>query len=244
MRMLADQTTERLSHDIDGLRAALEELPVRSLLTEAIGKRFRDRIAVVSSFGAEAAVLLHLVATIDRGVPVVFIDTGRHFAETIRYRDALARQLGLTDVRSVGPTAVAIALLDPTQTLAALDPDACCGFRKVDPLNRALEGFDAWITGRRRDQTPDRAGLHLVEPDGPRVKINPLAAWSASDIDAYAVAARLPMHPLVSFGFRSIGCKPCTRAVAPGEDQRAGRWAGLAKTECGIHRPRSVTKGD
>lgn len=208
------------------------------VLAAALGELFPGRIAVVSSFGAESAVLLHLVAAIDRATPVLFIDTGRHFAETLRYRDALTAHLELRDVRSVGPTAEETARFDRDSTRAVWDPDGCCAFRKTQPLQRALAGFDAWITGRKRFQAATRFDLPVFEADPPHVKINPLASWSTADLAAYVAEHRLPPHPLAAEGFASIGCAPCTSALRPGEDARAGRWRGFDKTECGIHQQR------
>src|SRR5262249_9772460 len=160
--------------------------------------------AVVSSFGADSAVLLHLVAAIDRATPVLFIDTGRHFAETLEYRDRLRAYLGLTEVRNIGPTAEEVARLDADASRAIWDPDGCCAFRKIAPLQRALAGFDAWITGRKRFQTATRLDLPVFEEDPPHIKINPLAGWSGAEIAAYAARHRLPSHPLVARGFSSI----------------------------------------
>ncbi|CAN5484771.1 phosphoadenylyl-sulfate reductase [soil metagenome] len=206
------------------------------VLAAALHELFPGRIAVVSSFGAESAVLLHLVAAIDRATPVLFIDTGRHFVETLRYRDRLTAHLGLSDVRSVGPTAEELARLDGDATRAVWDPDGCCAFRKTEPLQRALGGFAAWITGRKRFQASTRLDLPVFEPDPPHIKINPLASWSTADLVTYVAEHRLPPHPLVAQGFASIGCAPCTSAVRPREEARAGRWRGFGKTECGIHR--------
>lgn len=198
---------------------------------------FARRIAVVSSFGAESAVLLHLVAGLDRATPVLFVDTGRHFPETLAYRDRLVAEFGLTGVRSVGPAPHKVAALDPDSSRATWDPDGCCAFRKVAPLERALVPFSAWITGRKRYQSAIRAELPVFEIDGAHVKVNPLATWSAADIAAYTAAHDLPPHPLAALGYASIGCSPCTSVVRPGEDPRSGRWRGFDKTECGIHRP-------
>ncbi len=213
-----------------------------NVLRAALRELFPGRIAVVSSFGAESAVLLHLVAAIDRATPVLFIDTGRHFAETLRYRDELTAHLRLSDVRSLGPTVEEIARLDRDATRAVWDPDGCCAFRKTQPLQRALAGFDAWITGRKRFQAVTRLGLPVFEADPPHIKTNPLARWSTADLAAYATEHRLPPHPLVAEGFGSIGCAPCTSALRPGEEARAGRWRGFDKTECGIHRPTTTEK--
>jgi phosphoadenosine phosphosulfate reductase len=217
------------------LSTEFETLPAEAVVARAIDE-FRGRIALVSSFGAEAAALLHVVARIDRTTPVIFLDTGKHFAQTISYREDLARALGLTDVRDIRPSAEEAALSDPKGDLWRRDNDACCALRKVRPLGAALSGFDAWFTGRKRMHGALRAFLPIVEASPPHIKINPLARWTAADVDAYAAKHALPAHPLVEQGFRSIGCWPCTAPVATGDDPRAGRWRGLSKTECGIHR--------
>ena len=216
-----------------------EEMSTRLLLEDAIHGFFRNDIALVSSFGAEAAVLLHLVAQIDRTVPVIFLDTGKLFGETLRYRDALIARLRLTDVRNIEPEASAIALYDADGMLFKRDPDACCRLRKVEPLERALQCFSAWINGRKRFQGASRNDIAVVEEDFGRIKFNPLATWSAREIESYFSAYDLPRHELEAQGYRSIGCMPCSSPVAPGEDSRAGRWRGLGKTECGIHRTQS-----
>jgi len=205
-------------------------------LRRAIKSDFVGRIAVVSSFGAESAVLLALVADIDPATPILFVDTGQHFSETLAYRDELVRVLGLTDVRTVGPTDAEVAANDPPGELWRFDPDACCRFRKVTPLERALEGFDAWVTGRKRHQALTRVALPVVERLDGRVKINPLADWTAEQIEAEMVRRGLPRHKLSLMGYPSIGCATCTRAVSSGEDPRSGRWFGTGKVECGIHR--------
>jgi phosphoadenosine phosphosulfate reductase len=217
------------------LQRRLGLAPPSEVLAVALRELFPGRIAVVSSFGAESAVLLHHVAAIDPSIPVLFIDTGRHFAETLDYRHQLSAHLELTDVRSVGPAADEVVRLDADATRAVWDPDGCCTFRKTAPLQRALASFDAWITGRKRFQSSIRLDLPVFEADPPHIKINPLVSWSGADIAAYATEHRLPAHPLVAQGFASIGCAPCTSALRPGEDARAGRWRGLDKTECGIH---------
>jgi phosphoadenosine phosphosulfate reductase len=213
------------------------------LLHCAITETFRGRIAVVSSFGADSAMLLALVADIDPATPVLFLDTHKHFLETLAYRDELAHRLGLTDVRDIRPDAVDLASSDPDGELHRWVPDDCCAVRKVAPLERALAGFDAWVTGRRRGQSLSRAALPFMETVGERIKFNPLADWSAARIMAELDRRGLPRHPLVARGYPSIGCAPCTRAVQPGEDARAGRWAGQAKVECGIHRPAFAGEG-
>lgn len=210
------------------------------LLGSVIETEFPGRVALVSSFGAESAVLLHLTAGIDRSLPVLFLDTGKLFGETIRYYEQLVARLGLRDVRRLTPDPVAVQATDPAGTLWARDPDRCCQVRKVAPLSRALDGFEAWITGRKRFQAGARAGLAVFEANDDRIKINPLADWSRDDIDAYFDLHDLPHHPLEADGYLSIGCLPCTDRVAPSDDPRAGRWRGTAKTECGIHLPLST----
>jgi phosphoadenosine phosphosulfate reductase len=206
-----------------------------NILAELIHEEFADRIALVSSFGAQSVVLLHLVASIHPGTPIIFIDTGKLFGSTLRYRDEMVGRLGLTDVRVVRPDPITLAERDADSVLWMRDPDQCCAIRKVAPLAGALTEFDAWISGRKRYQGGARADLPLVEPDGGRIKINPLAYWTRGEIAAYRMRHNLPEHPLVADGFRSIGCMPCTSRVAEGEDERDGRWRGTNKKECGIH---------
>jgi phosphoadenosine phosphosulfate reductase len=225
------------------LQRRLGYAPPSHVLAATLRDIFPGRIAVVSSFGAESAVLLHQVAAIDPATPVLFVDTGRHFPETIDYRDRLIAHLGLSGVRSVGPSAEEVARLDADLSRATWDPDGCCAFRKIEPLSRALAGFDAWISGRKRFQARTRLDLPVFEIDGEHVKVNPLASWSEGDVAAYVARYRLPPHPLVAQGYLSIGCAPCTSIVAPGEDPRAGRWRGFDKTECGIHRSTSSPTG-
>lgn len=193
------------------------------------------RLAVVSSFGTESGVLLAAAAAVDPSIPVLLIDTGYLFPETLAYRDQLARQLGLTDIRSIAPDRAETEALDPDGELNMSDPDACCALRKVRPLAKALAGFDGWINGRKRFQGGDRAAIPSVEAEGARLKFTPLAGLSPEEFAARFRAAGLPPHPLEKHGFRSIGCMPCTSATRPGEDPRAGRWRGRGKRECGIH---------
>ncbi len=205
------------------------------VLAQAIRTLFPGRIAVVSSFGAESAVLLSLVADIDRAVPVLFVDTRQHFAETLAYRRTLTAALGLTDVRDVAASAAELRDVDPASQLWQFDPDACCKLRKVTPLDHALRPFEAWVTGRKRHQAASRQALAFIEKGGGKVKINPLADWDQARLEAEMVRRDLPRHPLSQIGYPSIGCAVCTRSVAAGEDPRSGRWAGTGKTECGIH---------
>ncbi|HVI99561.1 MAG TPA: phosphoadenylyl-sulfate reductase [Sphingomonas sp.] len=212
----------------------------REMLTGAIGEGLVGRAAIVSSFGAESAVLLHLVTRVAPDLPVLFLDTDKHFDETLAYRDLLADRLGLNLV-NLTPDPIEIAARDETGLRWSYDPDGCCEIRKVKPLARALADFDASFTGRKGFQSATRAGLPRFEIDTSdaegRLKINPLANWSPQDIAAYFAEHDLPAHPLVADGYPSIGCAPCTSKVQPGEDPRAGRWRGWEKVECGIHVP-------
>ncbi len=211
------------------------DLDGEALLAPLIERELPGRIALLSSFGAEAALLLDMVARIDRATPVLFLDTGKLFGETLRYRDALIEQLGLTDVRSLAPDPLALAQRDPDGMLWHRDPDACCRLRKVEPLERALDGFAAVISGRKRHHGGARAALAAIELNDGLIRVNPLRNYTAERV-AYVFAERgLPPHPLEADGFRSIGCMPCTDRVAPHEPPRAGRWRGRDKTECGIH---------
>ena len=207
------------------LRALLKEGPLAG------------RTALVSSFGAESAVLLDMVATVDPATPVIFLDTGKLFAETQEYREELVAVLRLGAVRVLRPRAAALARYDPGGELWRREPDLCCHIRKTEPLQEALAGLAGWITGRKRFQAGPRSHLPTIEPEwlSGRIKINPLAPWSAEDVERYRVLRNLPKHPLVDRGYRSIGCATCTRPVSAGEAPRAGRWRGLDKTECGIH---------
>lgn len=216
------------------LRAQGEDLGAQELLRLAI-ESFSGKIAVISAFAAESVVLLHQVAQIDPTTPVLFLNTHKLFGETMRYRDRLQATLGLTDIRSVGPHPDDRRTQDPEGTLWSRDPDACCHFRKVVPLRRALVGFDAIVTGRKRFQTAERATMHKVELVEGRVRFNPLVDWSLPELIAYMDEHRLPKHPLINDGYPSIGCIPCTRRVAADEGYRDGRWAGSDKVECGIH---------
>lgn len=195
----------------------------------------RERLALVSSFGTESAALLKVMADVDPAIPVIFLDTGWLFAETLAYRDTLIATLGLRDVRSIKPDEAALRREDQNRELWFSDPDACCRIRKVEPLKRALTPFGAWINGRKRFQGGLRADIPVVEDDGIRLKFNPFAKLSREEIQMIYAQAKLPPHPLSASGFLSVGCMPCTSRTSPDEDARAGRWRGRAKTECGIH---------
>jgi phosphoadenosine phosphosulfate reductase len=209
------------------------------LLGPIIRDELPGRIAVSSSFGAEAAVMLDLVAQVDPATPVIFLDTGKLFGETIRYRQTVTALLGLKDVRVVRPEEAEVQKRDPDGNLWMQNHDACCALRKVEPFARALKGFDAWITGRKRFHGGQRGGLPTIEAEDGRLKINPLATWSRERILTHFVERHLPPHPLVADGYLSIGCMPCTDRVKPDQGVRDGRWAGTDKDECGIHLPMS-----
>jgi len=232
---LQHETHTRFQDVLSSLRARTETMAAPELLAFALKEAFPDKIAVISSFAAESVVLLHQVAEIDPSTPVLFLNTHKLFGETLRYRDRLQEVLGLTDIRAIGPHPDDRAKLDPEGTLWSRDPDACCDFRKVVPLSRAITGFAAVITGRKRFQTSARSRMEKVELADGRIRFNPLLDWSLDDLMKYVETHNLPKHPLLNDGYPSIGCIPCTRRVAAGEGYRDGRWAGRLKEECGIH---------
>ncbi|KJZ32338.1 phosphoadenosine phosphosulfate reductase [Paracoccus sp. S4493] len=206
------------------------------VLRRAVTDPDLGQVALVSSFGAESVVLLHMVSRVAPGLPVLFIDTQMLFPETLAYQQEVAERLSLTNVQVITASEAEIAAHDPDGTLHKVNPDACCDFRKTVPLERVLSGYDAWITGRKRFQNGQRAALEFFEPEPPsRLRVNPLAHWRPEDVQDYMVENRLPRHPLVAKGYPSIGCAPCTSPVKPGEDPRSGRWRGQEKSECGIH---------
>ncbi len=223
------------------LNDRFRDATTQEMLAAVLRERLLGDVAAVSSFGAESAVLLHLIATIDPSVPVLFLETGKHFPETLAYRDLLVDRLGLRDFRNLTPDPERLAARDGTGLRWSYDPDGCCDLRKVEPLARALTGFDASFTGRKAFQSATRTALPRFELDtsdvAGRLKVNPLITWGPAEIDAYFAQHDLPRHPLVEQGFPSIGCQPCTNRVKPGEDPRSGRWAGWEKVECGIHTP-------
>ncbi len=228
-------------HDAVRLNRMFRGSSTQDMLESVIKDSLAGDVAVVSSFGAESVVLLHLIAQVDPDVPVLFLDTGKHFAETLKYRDDVAERLGLTNLVVLKPDEAELVAKDETGLRWSYDPDGCCEIRKVKPLAKALGQFDASFTGRKAFQSSTRANLPRFEVDTSdeqgRLKINPLIDWSAEDISAYLEEYDLPRHPLVAQGFPSIGCEPCTNKVAEGEDPRSGRWKGWDKVECGIHQP-------
>ncbi|UPK04956.1 phosphoadenylyl-sulfate reductase [Bradyrhizobium sp. 170] len=217
------------------LDRALRDASPAEVIESALKTVGREHLALVSSFGTESAALLKVMADVDPAIPVVFLDTGWLFEETLAYRDTLIATLGLRDVRSIKPLEEALSREDPDRELWFSDPDACCRIRKVEPLARALKPFAAWINGRKRFQGGARAEIPVVEDDGAKLKFNPFANVSREEIEAIYKMAKLPAHPLIASGYLSVGCMPCSSRTAPGEDARAGRWRGQAKRECGIH---------
>jgi phosphoadenosine phosphosulfate reductase len=221
----------------DGRTALLNAQYAHAGAIEVIKAAYREigKVAMVSSFGADSVVLLRLIAQVDRHAPVLFVDTEMLFDETLDYQTRVADVLGLTNVQVI--KAADTDLHDPAGTLHKTDPNACCTLRKTAPLQKALASYDGWITGRKRHQSGTRARLNMfeVEDHSPRIKVNPLALWSAQDTQRFMIATQLPRHPLVAKDYPSIGCAPCTTPVKEGEDPRAGRWRETEKEECGIH---------
>lgn len=243
---MADRAPDRLgvaprfsSADAAALNARFAGVTASEMVAAMLAEGLIGRAALVSSFGAESAVLLHLVAEVDRTLPVLFLDTGKHFGETLAYRDRLVARLGLEKLINLAPDPGDLVARDAKGERWSYDPDGCCDLRKVRPLARALAAFDASFSGRKSFQGATREWLARVEIDATdaagRLKINPLADWSRGDLDDYLRAHDLPVHPLAAQGYPSIGCAPCTSRVDPGEHARAGRWRGFEKTECGIH---------
>lgn len=228
-------------HDAVRLNRMFRGSDTQEMLASLFEDNLVGDVAVVSSFGAESAVLLHLLAEVDPALPVMFLDTGKHFPETLAYRDELVERLGLTNLQILHPDLAELQTKDETGLRWSYDPDGCCEIRKVKPLAKTLLPFDASFTGRKAFQSSTRANLPRFELDtsdaAGRLKINPLIDWDASRIEGYFIQHDLPRHPLVAAGYPSIGCSPCTSRVAPGEDPRSGRWSGWDKVECGIHQP-------
>ena len=218
------------------LNARYRHHSATAVLEHALKDHDLGRVALVSSFGAESVVLLHLVSIIAPETPVLFVDTRMLFAETLDYQREVAEKLNLCDLRTIRANPQRVNFEDPDGTLHQFNTDACCNVRKVEPLERALSEFDGWITGRKRFQGHGREAVEFFESEGDlRIKVNPLAHWDRDDIADYMVNNRLPRHPLVAKGYPSIGCAPCTTPVKEGEDPRAGRWRNTEKVECGIH---------
>jgi phosphoadenosine phosphosulfate reductase len=233
-RQRNQDTTIAPRHSVTLLAEQLAQASPHRII-EVAANILPGRLAVVSSFGTESAVLLKFVAEVDRSLPILFLDTLWLFKETLAYRDRLVAHLRLTDVRTVTPSPSALALKDPKRDLCFSDRDACCNIRKVAPLSQGLEAFDGWISGRKRHHGGERADLATVETDGRRLKFNPLAHLTLAELNAIFEMTGLPRHTLEAVGFTSVGCIPCTSRSALGAAVRDGRWSGLAKTECGIH---------
>ena len=223
--------------DVEALNARFYGVEAASMLRTLLSEGTLGEVAVVSSFGTESAVLLHLVAGVDPNMPVVFVDTLRMFPETLAYHDTLIERFGISDSRVVPPDADVLAARDPQGLRWSYDPEGCCDIRKVEPMRRAKAGLDSWISGRKAFQSVTRQNIARFELDEGRLKINPLGDWVKADLEAYFAEHDLPRHPLEVDGYPSIGCQPCTSRVQPGEDPRAGRWRGWDKVECGIHAP-------
>jgi phosphoadenosine phosphosulfate reductase len=228
--------TRRLAESADARFEGIEDPVAQALaVLRWAGDTFGDDFAITSSMSD--GLLAHLAGRAVPGVRVVFLDTGYHFAETLGTRDWIASVLPVTIVDVRPELTVAEQDVEYGPALHDRDPDRCCDMRKVQPLARTLAGYSAWGSGVRRDESPTRTNTKLIDWDAKRgmIKVNPLAAWTQDDVDAYIERYQIPVNPLVELGYASIGCAPCTRPVAPGEDARAGRWAGRGKTECGIH---------
>jgi phosphoadenosine phosphosulfate reductase len=228
-------TNAAILHSAQTLDHTLRDASPAHVIEAALKLVRREQLALVSSFGTESAALLKVMADVDPAIPVIFLDTGWLFEETLAYRDTLTAALGLRDVRSIKPLEEALSGQDPDRELWFSDPDACCRIRKVEPLSRALKPFSAWINGRKRFQGGARAEIAVVEDDGEKLKFNPFANVSRDEIEAIYKMAKLPPHPLIASGYLSVGCMPCSSRTGPDENARAGRWRGRPKTECGIH---------
>lgn len=239
---MAKQVPAQAAHDklralgILALNGMFDEMDAVGVLRYAVSDVLPGDLAIVSSFGADSAVLLHLVAQVDPSMPVYFLETGKHFSETLDYVETLKKHLGLINVHAIHPSASDVARFDPKGSLWETDPDSCCHIRKTEPLEPVTEQYGGWVTGRKRFQTKERGVLpHFELTSDDRIKVNPLAYFTDADVNQYKIDHALPEHPLFAKGYKSIGCAPCTSVVAEGEDPRAGRWRGLNKKECGIH---------
>ena len=237
LRFGAAAATDPLQEKVDALNARFKHHSATAVLEAVLRDNVAGEIAMVSSFGAESVALLHLAAMVNRNVPVLFVDTQFLFTETLVYQQELAERLNLTNLKIITASETTLAAEDPYRRLHQNDTDACCALRKTRPLQKALRGYDGWITGRKRFQAGTRAALEFFEVEDftGRIKVNPLAHWAPEDVRAYMEENRLPKHPMIARGYPSIGCSPCTSPVKEGEDPRSGRWRGKAKTECGIH---------
>lgn len=226
-----EDVAERLAR----INEELREASAQTILRASILREWQDEITYVSSFGTESAVMLALIADVNPDLPIVFLETGMHFPQTLDYKDELIERLGLSNVREFAPAEDQRLNEDPKNNLWKTNPDACCELRKVRPLGPALEGYNAWITGRKRFHGGARLKMPVFEHASDRFKVNPLASWTQEDVQNYFEYRQLPRHPLQSQGYPSIGCWPCTKPAEDPSDIRSGRWAGQDKTECGLH---------
>jgi len=223
--------------DLEKLNQAFETKSPQEIIAWAI-KEFSPRIAMTSSFGPESGTLLHMVSQIDPNIAVLFLETGYHFPETLAYKDRLVKLFGLRQVIDLRaePKKKAEVVEQYEGVPYERNPDLCCQINKVEPLDLAIKGYDAWMSGIRRRQTDFRKSIRIVEEyEGEIFKISPLANFTSRDAWWYLKERQIPQHPLYEKGYLSIGCRPCTRPVQEGDDERSGRWAGKAKKECGIH---------
>jgi len=222
--------------DLDNINKKYEALGPEEVLKWAIGEEFKGKVALSSSFGIGSAVLLHMVSRIDPAIKVIFINTGCHFKETLKYKEELVSLLKLSNIAEYAPSEKDLELFDPDRTLFEKHHDLCCAIRKVEPIKRSLKGLNAWISGIMRSQAKTRKGAHRVEAyEGGLFKVNPLVNWTSKDSFHYMEENDLPHHPLFEKGYSSIGCEPCTFLPTDENDERSGRWKGASKTECGLH---------
>ncbi len=230
--------------DLDKLNEQFERMQPAEIIRWAVDQ-FYPKLAMTSSFGPESGVLLHLVSRVRPDVPVLFLETGYHFPETLEYKNALIKQFGLTRVRDLraDPARRQKLVTDHAGVPYEKNPDLCCQVNKVEPLDAALNDYDAWMSGIRRNQTDFRKTVRILEYyEGDRYKISPLAVWTSRETWWYLKEHQIPQHPLYEKGYLSIGCWPCTRPIQAGDDERSGRWAGRAKKECGIHTFKEVKR--
>ena len=232
---VSTKRNEPIAARLERLNAELRDASAQTVLRVAMIREWPESLTYVSSFGAESVAMLALIADVNPDLPIIFLETGMHFPQTLDYKEELIERLGLTGVRDIPPSETERKILDPKNTLWKSDSDACCALRKVRPLEPALDGFDAWITGRKRFHGGARMSLPVFEYAGDRFKVNPLANWTPEDVNLLIEQRDLPRHPLVDQGYPSIGCWPCTRPSDNPDDPRAGRWVGQNKSECGLH---------
>ena len=221
--------------DFQNFSKKYSKLSAIKLLEVMVKKIFLKKIAVTSSFGAESVVILHLISKVDKSIPVIFLDTGKLFPETIKYAKTVKKILKLNNIQIHKPELKDLKKYDFQGNLYKKKPNLCCHIRKVLPLQKALKNYDAWINGRKRFQSEDRSNIKKIEKIDGFIKINPLADWEFNKVKNYIKTYKLPEHPLVKKGYKSIGCLPCTSKILDGEPHRSGRWSDNLKTECGIH---------